>query len=669
EAPKATLARRIYLDLTGLAPTPAQAAEFLADPRPDAWERLVDRLLASPHFGEKWARHWLDLARYSDSEGGVQDFFRPWAWRYREWVIDAFNRDLPFDRFTVEQVAGDLLPGAALEPKIATGFHRQTITSREGGIDLARLRFEQLVDRANTVGSVWLGLTVGCAQCHDHKYDPISQKDYYRLLAFFENSIEVDLDAPLAGETGGYRRTFREYRRKWQALLEEYGVPPLMADWEENLRQAGAHPGKRTDWDTGYDILGKIVDNGYRILRTPPAARTLRESDELTNHFARAYGTTSGKKRYEELRFKELDEKLTALAEEYPPLARVMMLAESPERQKTHVRLRGEYKALGPEVSPDTPAALPRLEAGAPPDRLALARWLVAKQNPLTARVAVNRIWQELFGKGLVRTPEDFGNQGEKPTHPELLDWLASDFIDGGWRIKRMVKQMVTSAAYRQSSAARPELMTRDPANTLLARQNRLRLPAELVRDSALQASGLLWPLVGGESIRPPQPEGIADLAYSLKWKETAGRARYRRGIYLHVQRTAQYPLLMNFDAPDRTVTCSRRENSNTPLQALNLLNDPVFTEAADALAARILEEGGGNQSERIDFAYQVALARKPDPGERDALASYLARRIKMARPESPAIPGFDSASPAEASAWFGAARVLLNLDEFLTRE
>ncbi len=673
EAPKTTLVRRLYLDLIGLLPTPQETAAFLADDQPDAYERLVDRLMQSEHYGEKWARPWLDVARFADSEGGVQDYVRPYAWRYREWVIKALNRDMPFDRFTIDQMAGDMVPNATLEQKLATCFHRNTVTSREGGIDLEQLRYDQLVDRANTVGTAWLGLTVGCAQCHDHKYDPITQKDYYRLMSFFDNSAEVDIEAPIPGEIGPFRQNVGEYRRQRQKLLEQYGVEPLQKDWESNLREAAAHPGTRTDWDGFYDSFTKLVDNGRVILDKPSEERTQRERDALTNFFVRYGEGPLGKKRYEELRLKTANEQLTALTEKYPPLSVIMTLAEAGDRHPSHIRLRGNYKELGSEVTPGTPESLGALPPDRPADRLALARWLVSPDNPLTARVAMNRSWQELFGRGLVRTPEDFGIQGEKPTHPELLDWLASQFVASGWSTKAMHRLMVTSSTYRQVSRVRPELVARDPGNTLLARQSRVRLPAELIRDAALGASGLLLDTVGGESVRPPQPEGVADLSYSLKWVETTGRNRYRRGIYVQTQRTALYPLLGNFDVPDRTVSCARREVSNTPLQALNLMNDPLFTEAAQALTARLLKEPG-NESERIDRAFRICYARTTSGKERDTLASFLARRRQLARDnpklgEAMPVVDLEHVEPAEAAAWFGLARALLNADEFITRE
>ena len=671
EASKTALVRRVYLDLIGLPPTPEETRQFVEDNRPDAYARLVDRLLESPHYGEKWARQWLDLARYSDSEGGIQDYARPFAWRYREWVIDALNRDMPFDQFTIEQVAGDLLPQAKVEQKLAAGFHRQTVTSREGGVDLEKLRFDQVVDRTSTIGTVWLGLTVGCAQCHDHKYDPITQKDFYSLFAFFDNTQETEIDAPLQGEIGTYRRTLAEYREKRKNLLCEYNVEPLQERWEWEMRWTAANPGKRTAWDVAYGILIRVLDRAERVLAKPADERTRKERDALTDHFVKFYGSAVGSKRYEQVGFKELDKQLAALTAKYPPLSQVMTVEEDPAPHPTHVRLRGDFRQPGIEVTPSTPGFLPGLPAGSRPDRLALARWLVSPENPLTARVTMNRMWQEFFGKGLARTSEDLGVKGEAPTHPELLDWLATEFVKRGWRMKAMHRMIAMSAVYRQASDTRPDLKITDPNNTLLARQNRMRLPAELIRDSALRASGLLWEEVGGESVKPPQPEGVVDQTYSIKWEESPGRARYRRGLYVYIQKTTAYPLMMNFDAPDRTVACSRRETSNTPLQALNLMNDPVFTEAAGALAARVLS-GKASNNERLDRAFELCFARRPNARERDSALSHLERRRTMAKADSARklqLSELDGVDPADAVAWFGISRALMNTDEFMTRE
>ncbi len=663
EADRITLLRRVSLDLTGLPPTSEEAAEYLRDKAPDAYGRLVGRLLASPHFGEKWARHWLDQARYADSDGYEKDWVRPYAWRYRQWVIDAINRDMPFDRFSIEQLAGDLLPDATTEQRVATGFHRMTLTNREGGVDNTQFRFENTVDRAATTASVWLGITAGCAQCHDHKYDPISQKNFYQLYAFFDHVEEVDIDAPMPGEMGPFLDKNAEYRAKREALLKEYNVPALQAEWEKKMLWTSANLGKETNWDLAWDCLLKLTEfgDGEKIVRIPPEKRTTHERDVLADHFIRNYHFGVGPKIYKEVKFAELDGKLRALYESYPQLSQAMTLAESGAAAPTHIRVRGDYKALGIEVAPGVPEAFPPLPVGSKGTRLDLARWLFRENNPLTARVAVNRMWQELFGQGIVKTSEDLGVKGSAPSHPELLDRLASEFRESGWSRKQMLRLIVTSATYKQSSNARPELQTKDPTNVLLARQARLRLPGELIRDSALSVSGLLLPDVGGKSVRPPQPAGVTDLGYGkVVWNESQGQQRYRRGLYIHFQRMTPYPMLMNFDGPKANVAACRRERSNTPLQALNLLNDPAFMEAAQALASQLPD--GGFEA-RLQFAFERALLRKPLQREVDSFKKYFLRQRAILQEEPPAAEGLD------AAAWTGVASVLLNLDEFVTRE
>jgi hypothetical protein len=462
---------------------------------------------------------------------------------------------MPFDQFTLEQIAGDLLPGGGVEQKVATGFHRNTLKNREGGVNGEQFRFEETVDRVNTVGTAWLGLTVACAQCHDHKYDPISQKDYYRLYAYFNSVRETQIDAPLPGEMGPYLRTNDEFLAKRRQLLDRWKIPELLPAWEEKLRQAIANPGKWTDWDIHYDTLLKMTDNAEEILATPAEQRTFLQQENLLNFFVTYYSQVVSRKQWKKLKFAELRGKLTELREAYPRLSQAMVIEAMPTPRPTRLHVRGQWDREGIPVEPGTPEFLPAVQTeSAVPARLALARWLLSDKNPLTARVVVNRFWQEFFGSGLVVTAQDFGTQGEPPSHPDLLDWLASEFREQGWSMKALHRKIVTSATYRQSSAARPDLISRDPGNRLLARQQRLRLPAELVRDAALSASGLLNPEIGGKSIRPPLPEGVMSLAYDaagIKWVEQTGPERYRRGMYIHFQRTIPYPFLMTFDASD----------------------------------------------------------------------------------------------------------------------
>jgi hypothetical protein len=676
EASKRTLIRRVSLDLTGLLPTPQEVDAFLKDDRPDAYERAVDRLLDSPHYGEKWARWWLDLARYADSDGYEKDRSRPWAWRWRHWVIDAMNRDMPFDEFTIEQLAGDLLPNRTIDTLVATGFNRNTLTNREGGTDPEQFRDEQVLDRAATLGTVWLGLTVGCAQCHNHKYDPIQQKEFYQLSAFFNTQEEANVPAPLAGEVGPYLAARPEYDRKRQAVLEEYKIPQVEADWEEKLRYAALHPGEHDDWSFAYGEFTHNVDNARKVLFLEPAKRSEVQQTAMVEYFMSSCGNLFPKQFCADLKLGELRTKLNELSAKLPVLSHAPVLVENDTPPKTYIHVKGDWREHGPEVQPGTLAILPPLPDGSASARLRLARWLVSPDNPLTARVTVNRLWQELFGRGIVRTSDDFGTQGDRPTHPELLDWLASEFMQRGWSMKQMVRLMVTSSTYRQSSAARPELTARDPENTLLARQSRLRLGAELIRDETLYAAGLLDLRIGGPSVRPPQPKGVAELSYggSVKWPESTGADRYRRGLYILFQRTVPYPQLMNFDAPNSNLSCTRRERTDTPLQALNLMNDPVFFEAAQGLAFRLMRESSGAFRDRLNYAYQVTIGRPPAAREAERLGKYFDDTLRNLndRPQTVAalFPNrIEGVPQIEAAAWVELSRVLLNLDEFITRE
>src|SRR5579885_1158659 len=659
QASRATLIRRVSLDLTGLLPTPQQVQAFLDDNRPDAYERLVDRLMASPHYGEKWARHWLDLARYADSDGYEKDLSRPWAWRYRQWVIDALNRNMPSDEFTIEPLAGD------------------TLTNREGGTDPEQFRDEQVKDRTATVGAVWLGLTVGCAQCHDHKYDPISQKEFYEMSAFFNTADEVNIDAPLPGEVGPYLAARPEYEKKLQELYAQYHVPELQPEWEKMMRYASQHPGEHADWDFAYGVVRVMLDHGVRLIAMDPAERNAKEREAVTRFFINNYRQVVSKERFEEIKFKELQDKLKELDKTLPPFSQAPIIAQNPHPPKTWIQIKGDYREHGPEVQPAVLSVLNPMPPDPQPTRLTLARWLVSRDNPLTARVAVNRFWQELFVRGIVFTSEDFGTQGDKPSHPQLLDWLAVEFMDHNWDMKYIQRLIVTSATYRQSSAVRPELVTRDPYNILLARQSRLRLPAELIRDETLEAGGLLnLSRIGGPSIHPPQPKGVAELSYasSVQWNETTRPDRDRRGLYIHFQRTTPYPQLMIFDEPNSNLSCTRRQRSNTPLQALNLLNDPVFFEAAQGLAFRLMRETAPGFRSRLDRAFEIALSRKPSPTEAERLARYYDDELGQLRADAKArdalFPNqFEGVPQSEAAAWVGVSRVLLNLDEFINRE
>lgn len=661
KAPAHTLLRRVHFDLTGLPPTDAELDGLEPGGGTSEYEAVVDGLLESPHFGERWALPWLDLARYADSDGYERDPLRPHAWRWRHWVIDALNRDMPYDRFTVEQIAGDLLPSATVEQRVATGFLRNGIKNREAGTKNAQKRFEETVDRLNTVANAWLGLTVGCAQCHDHKYDPLSQREFYALFAFFHNAVERDVEAPLPGELGPHLRTARAFREGWDAIRERHGIPALQAAWRQQMLAAMDEPGVRTDWDHSVTEWRAANDRADWLLRSGESELTDLERQKIADWFLRSSGPDFGKDEGIQERIKKARDAISALRESGFAVSRAYTMVERREAVPARIALRGDYTALGSEVPPGVPGVLPALRTESKPSRLALAEWIASERNPLTARVEVNRIWQELFGRGLVETPDNFGTQGNPPSHPELLDWLASEFVSAGWSRKKLVRLIVTSSTYRQSSADRADVAERDPGNAWLARQNRLRLPAELIRDNALTVSGLLKPTVGGKSVFPPQPSGVSELSYSKKdWDEDLGPDRYRRGLYVFLRRTSPYPMLVNFDAPDTLSSVSRRERSNTPLQALNLLNDPVFLEAADALAYRILQSPAGQFEDRFESLIRRCLARSPaDPETQRAKLFHGAQLERFGA----------LGSEAERFAWLEVSRAVLSLDEFITRE
>ena len=672
QADRATLLTRVSLDLTGLMPTIDEQRAFLGDGQDGAFERVADRLLASEHFGEKQAIHWLDQVRYADSDGYAKDYSRPHAWRYRRWVINALNSGMSFDRFSIEQIAGDLLPDATIEQRVATGFHRNTLRNREGGVNPAQFFFEETVDRTSTFGTVWLGLTVGCAQCHDHKYDPVSQREFYELFAFFDNLQEAHIYAPVQGELGPYLRSVNEYRRKHGEILLEYNVPALQADWERNCLKAGASPGVYLDWDLAWQELGLNTDGGQDIIRIPPEKRTWRQANMVTYYFLRAYSLIVGSAKQKELGFPEASRKLTKLNEQYPQLSQARIVSENPVPRPTFLRVRGSWDRPGIKVSPFMPRVLP-VPATSKPTRLDLAKWLFAPDNPLTARVVVNRVWQEYFGRGLVATSDDFGKQGEKPSHSSLLDWLAAEFRDSDWDIKNLHRLIVLSETYKQASAVSEEAAALDPGNRLLSRQVRIRLPAELVWDRALGAAGLLHHDVGGPGFRPAMPEGATGFGAGLtSWKPSTGRERYKRGMYIHFQRNQPFPFLVNFDSPDFRAPACRRDRSNTPLQALNLLNDPAFAEAWQAFAAHVLTGSPDASFEpRLRRAFVVALGRAPTQGEVERFSRYVSERREQAASltgGTDRLPVVDGLATADLVAWSGVGRILMNLDEFVIR-
>jgi hypothetical protein len=455
------------------------------------------------------------------------------------------------------------------------------------------------------VATTWLGLTFLCARCHDHKYDPISQRDYSSLYAFFNSAEEVNHPAPAPGELGPYLRRLPAYQRRIAEIRRKFGADVLQAQWEAELRRAVQDPTERLEWTQVAASVRVYVDHGHEILRKDPAGRTPKEAHAMLRVFLKDPGPLPGLAAARDIRLGDGFQELEDLDAANPALSEISAIAEPPPTRPTYLHLRGDYRAPGAVVQPDTPAILPARNG--PANRLGLARWLVSRDNPLTARVIVNRIWQELFGAGLVATSEDFGTRGDPPSHPELLDWLAAEFLESGWDTKGMIRLMVDSATYRQSSRRLAGTPLADPSNRLLSRQNRFRLPAELVRDAALSVSGLLHPAIGGRSIRPPMPAGATQVGYRMKWPETEWPERYRRGVYILQQRSVPYPQLRAFDAPSGLTACSRRERSTMPLQALNLLNDPVFTEAAAALAYRLAQEP---EERRLERAFALCLGR-----------------------------------------------------------
>jgi hypothetical protein len=663
EASRETLIRRVSLDLTGLPPSLAEVDAFLADSSPDAYARLVDRLLASPRYGEHMATDWLDGARYGDSHGFADDYIRT-MWHWRDWVIDAFNRNLSFDRFTVAQLAGDLLPGATQQDTIATGFNRNSRANTESGSIDEEWRVENAVDRVETTATVFLGLTLGCARCHDHKYDPISQKEFYQVFAFF-NSLK---ERGVYWEKRGNEPPLVSFAsQENEQRMQQFNAAVAAA--EKELREAEA-----SVW--AHPVLGATT---VGLLTSPPGQGPLLAASALLP------GRTASPldQSVKDERSKKLS-KLRKEREEYESnVPSVMVMEELPKPRDTYLLKRGQYDMPDQrrKLEPATPAFLPPLPEQAPRNRLGLARWLVDGNNPLTARVTVNRFWQHYFGTGLVKTADNFGTQGEAPSHPELLDWLATEFVRTGWDVKAMHKAIVLSAAYRQSSRASAEALAQDPDNRLLARGPRFRLPAEVLRDNALAISGLLVEKIGGPPIKPYQPEGL--------WKELEGGAGtayvqdkganlYRRSVYIFRRRSVPHPLLATFDAPTREVCLVQRQRTDTPLQALALLNDIAYVEAARHLAQRMLTEGGATATSRLTYGFRRATARAPIPAERQILEKGLDRYLAIYRADPEAArqllahgdsPRNDKLDAAELAAYASVATILLNLDETLTKE
>ncbi|RMG68878.1 MAG: DUF1553 domain-containing protein [Bacteroidetes bacterium] len=761
EADRATLLRRLSLDLTGLPPSPAAVAAFVADRRPDAYARLVDSLLASPHYGERRAARWLDLARYADSKGYEKDPHRD-SWPYRDWVIRAFNADMPFDTFTLKQLAGDLLPNPSRDELVATSFLRQAMTNTEGGTDDEEFRVAAVIDRVNTVWTVWQGTTMECVQCHDHPYDPFPQETYYQAFAFLDQTQDNDLfaDYPLLDFWTGADSLAVEEALTWlaehhpaseidtQALQHERVRQALRpryeprdaddfsqviiypdgaaANWRNNLQSESDQPFFLLYQDIDFDEVAGLT---FRYAATGGEGSLEFRLDQpdgplLHSHVCAPTGRIRSNEGGggEEWKSVTIDlppqsgahdlyvvlrnrtgnipdgivvlESFTLHRPRQAPSPQVVAWQDSLRRLReqavrvpylkartSHNRRvtrrfeRGNWLSPSDTIRPGVPEVLPGLPADAPDNRLGFAQWLVSPGNPLTARVMVNRLWEDLFGRGLVETAEDLGTQGFLPSHPELLDWLAWSLAHRHrWHLKPMLRELVMSATYRQSSEVDPAQYALDPENRLLARGVRFRLPAETIRDQALAVSGLLSPELLGPSVMPPQPEGIWKVVYSgAQWKTSEGKDRYRRALYTYWRRTSPYPSFVAFDAPSREFCVPRRIRTNTPLQALVTLNDPVYTEAATALARRMMAQPG-LPAERLAYGYELALLAAPGDSSRQALQGLYEEALAHYVADSTAaitLTGADSteAQVPELAAYTLAANALLNMDAFLTRQ
>ncbi len=656
-ADQALLIRRTALDLTGLPPTPAELERFARVPQ----SQVVDHYLAQPAFGEHWARGWLDLARYADSAGYPSDPGRS-IWAYRDWIIRAYNANLPFDRFTIDQLAGDLLPNPTQDQLIATAFHRNTMTQNEGGTSDEEFRTAAVIDRVNTTYAVWMGTTMACAQCHTHKYDPITITEYFRSYAFLNQTADSD--------KGDERPTMEILTPEQKAARADLQQRSAAAE------AAFAQP--RPEWLKGYDawlatkanIAEKKVAATFAL---PKEKRNAAQTKQLQDYYVR---NVAAETKAEREAAAQLKQQLTALK---PPTVPVLQELPAAQRRKTFVQLRGNWQALGEEVSAAVPAAWHPFPEKAPTDRLGFAQWLISPRNPLTARVQVNRLWETVFGVGIVRSSEEFGSQGDLPVHPELLDWLAGEFVRSGWDTKHMLRLMFTSRAYQQTSASDAALNERDPDNRLLARGPRFRPAGELLRDQALAVGGLLSAKMYGAPVRPMRPASGLTAAFggSNDWTTSTGEDARRRSVYTDTRRNSPYPSFTTFDAPNRETCTLRRGRSNTPLQAFVTLNDPVFVEASQGLARRVLKEGPKDTAGRLQLAYRLCVARGADAQELKALETLLQRSLTAYRTD-PALAAKMATQPigaadkgadlAELAAWTAVASVVMNLDEFLMR-
>lgn len=685
-ADRRTLIRRLYSDLLGLLPTPEEVEAFEKDARSDAYERLVEKILASPHYGERMAIGWLDVVRFADTIGYHSDNPRN-VWPYRDWVIRSFNDNKPFDRFTLEQIAGDLLPDATLETRVGSAFNRLLLTTEEGGAQPKDYEARMLADRVRAIGAAWLGQTTGCAQCHDHKFDPFTMRDFYSLGAFFADVEEASIGRREEGMLVPSEEEAAKLAELDKLLAEaeakakgpEAELNAAQAEWEKGLAEGGGAEtqlAEQLQSLVGDDESAKKAALATaKALKTPTAKRSVQERGTITSF----YRTHINRSHREVLAWRDqLQRQRQQLVRSIP---RCLVSKSAPTPRTVRILPRGNWMdESGEIVAPAFPHYLPQ-----PPPvdrrltRLDLAQWLVSRENPLTARTVVNRLWSQFFGAALSRVPADLGAQGEPPTHPELLDWLACEFMESGWDVKHLVRTIVLSETYRQSSAERPELAALDPDNRLLARQNVFRVDAELVRDYALGLAGLLSPRIGGPSVKPYQPDGYwENLNFPQReYVIDRGDAQYRRGLYVWWQRTFLHPSLLAFDAPSREECASERARSNIPQQALVLLNDPTYVEASRAFAERILSDGPKSTEERIEWAWRQAVQRSPDAQERRVVAELLEKQLAAYRNDPQAVDARlqvglskppEEIDSIELAAWTHVARVILNLHEMITR-
>lgn len=684
EADRRTLARRLHADLLGLPPTPEEVDAFVKDTSPDAYAKLVERLLASPHYGERMAIGWLDVVRFADTIGYHSDTPRN-VWPYRDYVIRSFNQNKPFDRFTLEQVAGDLLPDSDLEAKVGSGFNRLLLTTEEGGAQAKDYQQRMLTDRVRAIGAAWLGQTTGCAQCHDHKFDPFSQRDFYSLGAFFADIHEPDIGR----REEGMLIATPEQEQRLAALAAEVGkarksldaAAPSLADaiaaWEKELAEEDkpAAPAKKTKAKAKRkDPDAKLAAQATPILKKPAAKRSAAEKTIVRDYYLSLHPEALKAERAAIAKAQKTHDDYRAA------LPKSLVTTKAAVVRTVRILPRGNWMDESGEVlQAALPHYLPQPKFASTPNRLDLAKWLVSRENPLTARVVMNRLWAQFFGTALSKNPGDLGAQGELPPNQALLDWLAVEFMDSKWDLKHMVRLIVNSEAYRRSSVATPAQVAADPYNRELARQSPYRLDAELVRDNALAIAGLLVPKVGGPSVKPYQPDRYwENLNFPTReYMADKGESQYRRGLYVWWQRTFLHPSMLAFDAPSREEACTDRTRSNIPQQALVMLNDPTYVEASRAFAARVLAENGGDDA-RLAWAWRRALQREPDAKEIATLRKVLDDRRTAYKADPAAAkellkvgltPPPAQADPAELAAWTHVTRVILNLHETLTRD